>query len=223
MKLKLLLQSCIKFIFGLVFVGLLLFLPAGTFEYKNAWLLIELLFIPMFFLGVILFIKNPELLEKRLKGKEKETTQKNVILISIFLFVFGFVIAGFDFKYEWSNFPEWMTIISSIILLFSYGLYIEVIRENTYLSRIVEIQENQKVIDTGLYSIVRHPMYLATTLLFLSFPLVLGSIYSFIIFLIFPLILAKRIKNEEKILEEGLDGYKEYKQKVKYKMFPFIW
>ena len=222
-NIKLLFQALTKYILGLVMIGMMLFLPAGTLDFWNAWLFIGLLFIPMFILGVILFIKDKELLRKRLQSKEKETEQKEVILISLLLFVGGFIIAGFDFKYGWSYLPKEVTIVSSIILLISYILYAEVMRENTYLSRTVEVQENQKVIDTGLYSIVRHPMYFATTLLFLSFPLVLGSFISFIIFLIFPFTLVKRIKNEEKVLEEGLKGYKEYKQKVKYKMIPFIW
>ena len=222
-NIKLLFQALTKYVLGLVMIGAMLFWSAGTFNYWNAWLFIALLFIPMFILGVILFIKDKELLRKRLKSKEKETEQKEVILISLLLFIGGFIIAGLDFKYGWSYLPKEVTIISSIILLISYILYAEVMRENTYLSRTVEVQENQKVIDTGLYSVVRHPMYFATTLLFLSFPLVLGSLISFIIFLIFPFTLAKRIKNEEKVLEEGLKGYKEYKQKVKYKMIPFIW
>ena len=222
-NMKLLFQALTKYVLGLVMIGAMLFWSAGTFNYWNAWLFIALLFIPMFILGVILFIKDKELLRKRLKSKEKETEQKEVILISLLLFIGGFIIAGFDFKYGWSYLPKEVTIVSSIILLVSYILYAEVMRENTYLSRTVEVQENQKVIDTGLYSVVRHPMYFATTLLFLSFPLVLGSLISFIIFLIFPFTLAKRIKNEEKVLEEGLKGYKEYKQKVKYKMIPFIW
>jgi len=220
---KLLLQAVMKFVLGLVMFGVLLFLPAGTFYYWNAWLLITLLFIPMFFVGLVLFIKNKELLKKRLNGKEKENEQKYVILITIIIFIAGFIIAGLNFKFGWSNMPLWGIILGAITLVFSYGLYIEVMRENAYLSRTIEVQENQKVINTGLYAIVRHPMYLATTLLFLSFPIVLGSIFSFIIFLAIPLILSKRIKNEEKVLEEELNGYKEYKNKVKYKMIPFIW
>ena len=222
-KSKLLIQTLVKFILGIVLIGILLFLPAGTLEYKNAWLLMGLLFIPMFFVGVVLFIKNPELLEKRIKNKEKEDIQKKVIDISIILFLIGFIISGLDFRFGWSNLNNIVIYIASFVLLFSYGMYIEVLRENAYLSRTIEIQENQKVISTGLYGIVRHPMYLATLLLFMSFPLVLGSLYGFIIFLGFPFVLAKRIKNEEKVLEEGLEGYIEYKQKVKFKMIPFIW
>ena len=220
---KLLFQTIIKFILGIVMIGGLLFVPAGSFEYWNAWLFMGLLFIPMFFVGIVLFLKNKELLRKRLNGKEKEETQKDVIRISAVIFLIGFIIAGLDFKYNFSRLPMGVVTIGSVILLVSYALYIEVMRENTYLSRNIEIQENQKVIDTGLYGIVRHPMYMATTLLYLSFPLVLGSLIAFIIFLPFPLVLAKRIKNEEEILEKGLEGYKEYKEKVKYKMLPFVY
>jgi len=219
---KLLFQTIIKFILGIVMIGGMLFLPAGSFEYWNAWLFMGLLFIPMFFVGLVLFIKNKELLRKRLNGKEKEKTQKNVILMSLIIFVTGFIVAGLDFKYNFSRLPMGVVAVGSIVLLISYALYIEVMRENEYLSRNIEIQENQKVIDTGLYGIVRHPMYMATTLLYLSFPLVLGSLIAFIIFIPFPLVLAKRIKNEEEVLEQGLEGYKEYKEKVKYKMIPFI-
>ena len=220
---KLLFQAIIKFLLGLLIVGLLLFWPAGTLNYWNAWLFIGLLFIPMFFLGLILWFKDKELLRKRLNSKEKEGTQKKVISISVLLFIGGFIVAALDFKNGWSNLPTEIVAFASVILLASYALYAEVMRENSYLSRTIEVQENQKVIDTGLYGIVRHPMYLATTLLFLSFPIVLGSFVSFIIFLIFPFALAKRIKNEEKVLEEGLEGYKKYRQKVKYKMIPFVW
>jgi len=223
MKLKLLMQTIFKFVFGIVFFGALLFWPAGTLNFYNAWLFMGLLFIPMFILGIVLFVKNPELLEKRIKGKEKENTQKIVVLLTLIMFIAGFVVAGFDFKYGWTTLPNWAVIIGSIILVVSYAVYAEVMRENTYLSRNVEVQENQKVIDTGLYGIVRHPMYMATTFLFMSFPIVLGSLISFIIFLPLPILLAKRIKNEEEVLEKGLEGYKEYKQKVKYKMIPFIW
>lgn len=220
---KLLIQAISKFILGLLIMMILLFLPAGTFEYWNAWLLIALLFIPIFFVGVALFVKNKELLKKRLNNKETEKQQQNVVKFIGLIFLIGFIVAGLDFKYGWSNIPNWGIIIGSITLIFSYILYVEVMRENQYLSRIIEVQENQEVVDTGLYGIVRHPMYLATTLLFLSFPIVLGSIYSFLIFLFIPFGLVKRIKNEEKVLEEGLKGYKEYKKKVKYRMIPFIW
>ena len=220
---KLLFQAIFKFILGVLMVVLLLFLPAGTFNFWNAWLLMGLLFIPMFIAGIILWIKNPDLLRKRLDVKEKEGEQKQVIGISAIIFIIGFILAGFDFRNGWSNMPIWAVTAASVIFVISYILYAEVLRENTYLSRTIEIQENQKVIDTGLYGIVRHPMYFATTLLFLSFPIILGSWISFAIFCFFPFILVKRIKNEEEVLESGLEGYKEYKQKVKYRMIPFVW
>ena len=220
---KLFLETITKFILGVLLLSLLLFLPAGTFVYWNAWLFMGLLLIPTFCLGIALFVKNPELLQKRLNAKEKQSTQKNVIRITSLIMLLGFISAGLDFKYNLTTVPNWLVILGSTTLLISYALYVEVLRENTYLSRTIEIQENQKVIDTGLYGVVRHPMYMATTLLYLSFPLVLGSLISFVIFLPFPFVLAKRIKNEEEVLENGLQGYKEYKQKVKYKMFPYIW
>lgn len=220
---KLFFETITKFMLGVLLLSLLLFLPAGTFAYWNGWLFMGLLLVPTFCVGVGLFVKNKELLRKRLNTKEKQSTQKNVIRITSLIMLLGFISAGLDFKYNITNVPNWLVILGSITLLISYALYVEVLRENTYLSRTIEIQENQKVIDTGLYGIVRHPMYMATTLLYLSFPLVLGSLISFIIFLPFPFVLAKRIKNEEEVLEKGLQGYKEYKQKVKYKMFPYIW
>ena len=220
---KLLFETIIKFVLGIIMIGTLLFLPAGTFTFWNAWLFMGLLFIPMFFVGLVLWLKNKELLKKRLNGREEEKSQKTVILMTLVIFIVGFIIAGLDFKYNWTRLPIWVIFAGAVILLISYMLYIEVMRENTYLSRTVEIQENQKVIDTGLYGIVRHPMYMATTFLYLSFPIVLGSLIAFVIFLPFPFVLAKRIKNEEDVLENGLEGYKEYKQKVKYKMIPFIW
>lgn len=223
MNKKLLFHAIMKFTIGILMVGILLFLPAGTFYYWNAWLFIGLLFIPMLVLGLILWIKAPDLLAKRLNGKEKETEQKHVIVLSLFIFVGGFVVSALDFRFEWSNLPMWVIVVASIVLLISYILYGEVMRENAYLSRTVEIQENQKVIDTGLYGIVRHPMYFVTTTLFLSFPIVLGSAIGFLIFLFYPVLLVKRIKNEEMILENGLEGYKEYKERVKYRLIPFIW
>lgn len=223
MKMKLLFQAISKFIMGLLLIGVLLFIPAGTFRYWNAWLFMGLLFIPMFILGVVLWMKAPDLLTKRLNSKEKENEQKHVVALSLLIFVGGFVVAALDFRFKWLQLGTLPVIIASVILLVSYALYAEVMRENAYLSRTVEIQENQKVIDTGLYGVVRHPMYFATTLLFLSFPLVLGSGVAFVIFLFYPLILVKRIKNEEEVLEKGLEGYKEYKEKVKYRMIPFVW
>lgn len=223
MNTKLLFNAIGKFAAGLILVGLMLFLPAGTIDYPNGWLFILLLFVPMFLLGVWLMVKNPELLEKRLKSKENESEQKKVISLSLILFIVGFVVSALDYRFRITQLPLWVVIIGSVLLLVSYGLYAEVMRENTYLSRTVEIQENQKVIDTGLYGIIRHPMYFATTLLFLSFPLVLGSGIGFVIFLAQPFLLVKRIRNEEEVLEKGLDGYTEYKKKVKYRLIPFIW
>ena len=220
---KLFFEAIFKFILGVLIIGLLMFLPAGTFGFWNAWLLMGLLFIPMFIAGIILMIKNPYLLKKRLDAKEKEGEQKKVIGLSAIIFILGFVLAGLDFRNGWSNMSLWVVISASVIFIISYILYAEVLRENTYLSRTIEVQENQKVIDTGLYGIVRHPMYFATTLLFLSFPIILGSWISFAIFCFFPFLLVKRIKNEEEVLENGLEGYKEYKQKVKYRMIPFVW
>lgn len=220
---KLIMNALVKYLMGLVMVGLLLFVPAGTFDYWYAWLFIALLFIPMLLLGVVLAVKSPDLLEKRLNSKEKESEQSVVVILSLIMFLGGFIVSALDYRFGWSKMPTVVVVVAAVILLISYGLYAEVMRENAYLSRTVEIQEEQKVIDTGLYGIVRHPMYSVTTLLFLSIPLVLGSWIGFIIFLVYPLILVKRIKNEEKVLEEGLSGYKEYKEKVRYRMIPFIW
>lgn len=219
----LLFRTIINFLMGVVMVGVLLFAPAGTFLFWNAWLFLALLFVPMLIIGIYLWIKQPDLLAKRLSSKEKESEQKQVILMSAVVFVAGFIMAAVDFRFGWSQLPIWLVVVASVLLVISYGLYAEVMRENAYLSRTVEVQENQKVIDTGLYGIVRHPMYSATILLYLSIPLVLGSIYSFLIFLMFPFVIAKRISNEETVLEKGLDGYTSYKQRVKYKIIPFIW
>ncbi len=223
MNKKLFVNGIVKFLSGLILVGLPLFLSAGSFAYWNAWLFMGILFIPMFIAGLILTKKNPYLLEKRLNAKEEQSEQKTVIALSGIMFLLGFVLAGLDYRFQWIKLPEWVAIIGAAVFLIAYGLYAEVLRENTYLSRTIEVQENQKVIDTGLYGIVRHPMYAVTLILFLSMPIVLGSVISFIIFLAYPFIIAGRIKNEEKVLEEGLAGYKEYKQKVKYRLVPFIW
>lgn len=223
MKVKLVLSALTKYLMGLLMVGGLLFLPAGTLHYPGGLLFIGLLFIPMLLLGLVLFLKAPELLEKRLRSKETETVQKGVIGLSLLMFVGGFLIAGLDFRFGWTRIPSWITIAAAALLLISYALYAEVMRENAYLSRTVEVQEGQKVVDTGLYAIVRHPMYAVTTMLFLSIPLVLGSWLAFIIFLVYPLLMVKRIKNEETVLANGLPGYKEYQKKVKYRMFPWIW
>ena len=212
-----------KYLFGVLALTLLLFVPAGTLKYWNAWLLMGILFIPMLIAGIVLMIKNPELLRKRLNAKEKEAQQRSVLLFGGLMFVGGFVVAGLDYRFQWLVLPKWLVILSAVIFLFAYLLYAEVLRENTYLSRTVEVQQGQKVIDTGLYGIVRHPMYTSTVLLFLSMPLVLGSLFSFVIFLIYPIIMVKRIKNEEQVLEEGLAGYTEYKKRIKYRVIPFIW
>lgn len=223
MDIKLFFQAMIKFILGFVIVVILLFVPANTINYWNGWLFIGVLFVPMFLAGCILIIKNPELLRKRLNAKEKETEQKQVVLFSGLMFISGFIVAGLNSRYSWIILPKSVVIISTVIFVIAYILYAEVLRENTYLSRTIEVQENQKVIDTGLYGIVRHPMYAITILLFLTMPLILGSIFSFFIFLIYPILIAKRIKNEEQVLERELEGYSEYKKKVKYKIIPFVW
>ena len=223
MKRKLLIQACVKFAAGLLLVGCLLFLPAGTIAFWKGWLLMAALFFPMLITGIILWIKAPELLEKRLNSKEKEEEQKTVVGLSLLLFVCGFVTAGLDFRYGWSRLPGWVSAAAAVLLLLSYGMYGEVMRENVWLSRTVEVQQGQKVIDTGLYGKIRHPMYSAMILLFLSMPLICGSVYAFLIFLIYPLLLIKRIKNEEALLLEGLEGYAEYTRKVRYRLVPFIW
>ena len=223
MNIKLFLKAITKYIFGVILVGIILFLPAGTINYWNAWLFMGILFIPMFIAGIILMIKNPMLLKSRLDVKEKEFEQKKVILYSGLMFLVGFIVAGLNYRFSWITIPNIIVIISSVIFILSYILYAEVLRENTYLSRTIKVQENQKIVDTGLYGIVRHPMYSITLILFLTMPLILGSIISFTIFLIYPFIISKRIKNEEEVLERDLKGYKEYKKKVKYKLIPFIW
>ncbi len=220
---KLFFQAIIKFVLGVLIVGLLLFVPAGSLRYFNAWLLIGFLFIPMFIAGLILMLKNPELLRIRLNAKEKESEQKQVLVLSGIMFIAGFIVAGLNYRFKWIELSNTIVIISSVLFVISYILYAEVLRENTYLSRIIEVNNNQKVVDTGLYAVVRHPMYSITIVLFLTMPLILGSIISFIIFLVYPFIIAKRIKNEELVLEKELKGYKEYKKKVKYKLIPFIW
>ncbi len=223
MDIKLFFKALTKYFFGVILVGILLFVPAGTFDYWNAWLFMGLLFIPMFIVGIILMIKNPKLLKSRLDVKEKENDQKIVILLSGLMFLLGFIIAGLDYRFSWITISNVVVIVASILFLVSYVLYAEVLRENSYLSRTIKVDKDQKVVDTGLYSIVRHPMYFTTLILFLAMPLILGSIISFIIFLMYPFIISKRIKNEEEILEKELDGYKEYKKKVKYRLIPFIW
>ena len=223
MTLKLFIEAISKFLLGFILIGLLIFLPAGTLNYFGGWLFMGVLFIPMFFAGIIMMIKNPKLLQKRLYAKESQKEQSLVVKLSGLMFLAGFIIAGLGVRFNWFILSNIVIIIAAIIFLAAYALYAEVLRENTYLSRTIEVQENQKVIDTGLYGIVRHPMYSVTILMFLSMPLILGSVYSFLIFLAYPFIIAKRIKNEEELLEKELNGYREYKQKVKYRLIPFIW
>lgn len=223
MSLKLLISAIMKFISGLLIVGILLFIPAGTFGYFNAWLFIEILFIPMFIAGIVMMFKNPALLEKRLDAKEKLKEQNFIIKLCGLMFVAGFIIAGLDYRFGWSELSLYFITSATIIFLISYILYAEVLRENAYLSRTIKVEKNQKVISSGLYGIVRHPMYTATIFLFLSMPIILGSFYSFLIFLFYPVLIIKRISSEEKVLEKQLDGYKEYKEKVKYRLIPYIW
>ena len=212
-----------RFLAGVVLVAALLFLPAGTWNYPQAWLLMGILFVPMFIAGIIMLNKNPQLLKKRLSAKEVETEQRQVILLSGIMFLAAFISAGLSFRYQWLMLPFSTSIIAAIVFLIAYVLYAEVLRENTYLSRTIEVQEDQKVIDTGLYGIVRHPMYMATVLLFLAMPLVLGSLTSFAVMLLYIPIIVKRIRNEELVLAKGLPGYIEYMEKVKYRLIPFIW
>jgi len=219
----LLTQALAKFFLGVTVMGILLFLPAGSFRYWQGWLLMGILFVPMFAAGFVMMGKNPELLRKRLNAKEKEAEQRTVVKLSGLLFLIAFVVAGLNWRFGWWILPNWAVWAAAGLFLGAYLLYAEVLRENTYLSRTIEVQENQKVIDTGLYGIVRHPMYMATTILFLAMPLVLASPISFIVMSGYIPVIAKRIKNEEKVLEEGLDGYAEYKEKVKYRILPLVW
>ena len=220
---ELLISALVKYFSGLLLVILLLFLPAGTFIYWQAWLLIIILFIPMFIVGLILLKINPDLLKKRLNVKEEQKDQKIVIILSIIMFLTSFITAGLNFRFKLIILPPLVSYISAFVFLVAYSLYGEVLRENSYLSRTIEVQESQKVIDTGLYGIIRHPMYMSTLFLFLSMPLVLGSIISFVIMLFYIPIIHIRIQNEESVLEKGLEGYIEYKQRVKYKIIPYIW
>lgn len=220
---KLALSALIKFTFGLALVGALLFLPAGSLAFFNAWLFIGLLFVPMLILGIVLLVKSPDLLKKRLDAKEKQNAQKGVVAISALLFLAGFIVAGLDFRFGWSHMPAWAVAVASAILLISYALYAEVMRENAYLSRTIEVQNGQKVVDTGLYGIVRHPMYAVTIWLFLAIPVLLGSLYALLCFLPYIPVIVVRIHNEEKLLSAELDGYEEYKKRVKYRLLPLIW
>lgn len=223
MENNLLTQALAKFFLGVIILGILIFLPAWSLHYWQGWLLMGILFVPMFVAGLVMLAKNPDLLRKRLNAKEQEAEQKTVVKLSGLLFITAFVVAGLNWRFGWWVLPDWAVWVAAGLFLASYLLYAEALRENTFLSRTIEVQENQKVIDTGLYGIVRHPMYTATTILFLAMPLVLASPFSFLIMLGYIPVIAKRIKNEEKVLEEGLVGYAEYKKKVKYRILPFIW
>jgi protein-S-isoprenylcysteine O-methyltransferase Ste14 len=223
MNKSLFLQAFTKFFLGVILLGLLIFLPAWSLHYWQGWLLMGILFVPMFLAGIVMIVKNQDLLRKRLNAKEKEDEQKTVVALSGLLFILAFIVAGLNWRFDWFVLPDWVVWIAVGLFLASYLVYAEVLRENTYLSRTIVVQDNQKVIDTGLYGIVRHPMYMATTILFLSMPLVLASPISFVIMLGYIPVIVKRIKNEEVVLEEGLEGYKDYKKRVKYRMIPCIW
>ena len=223
MTAKLFISAIAKFLLGVILVGALVFIPAGTFAYTGGIIFMCVLFIPMFIAGIVMMIKSPSLLEKRLSAKEKEKEQSTVVKLSGLMFLAGFIVAGLDFRFGWIRLPFAVNIVATAAFVIAYVLYAEVLRENAYLSRTIEVQEGQKVVDTGLYGIVRHPMYAVTLLLFLSMPLILGSVISFAIFLAYPFIIAKRIKNEEQVLTEGLEGYSDYKSRVKYRLIPFIW
>ena len=220
---KLFAEAIVKFLLGVVLVGLLVFWPAGSLSFVGGWIFMGILFVPMFIAGIVMMFKNPELLRKRLDAKEKEAEQSLVVKLSGLMFLVGFIMAGLNYRFDWYVLPFGVSIGATAAFLIAYALYAEVLRENTYLSRTIEVQENQKVVDTGLYGIVRHPMYAVTLLLFAAMPLILGSLISFIIFMVYPFLIAKRIRNEEMVLERDLAGYKEYKNKVKYRMIPFIW
>ncbi|MBR4863678.1 MAG: isoprenylcysteine carboxylmethyltransferase family protein [Oscillospiraceae bacterium] len=220
---KLLTEALVKFTCGLLLVGLMIFLPAGSWGYTNGWLLVGLLFLPMLIAGFVMLAKSPDFLKKRLDAKEKQATQKGVLAFSGLMFVLGFVLAGLDYRFGWSNMPAWVVAVASVLFLVAYALYAEVMRENAYLSRTIKVEKGQTVVDTGLYGIVRHPMYAVTLLLFLMIPLVLGSWYALLVFAFYPVIIVIRLKDEEKLLTKELPGYAEYKQKVKYRLIPFIW
>ncbi|MBR5095365.1 MAG: isoprenylcysteine carboxylmethyltransferase family protein [Oscillospiraceae bacterium] len=220
---KLVGQALTKFALGLALMGLLIFLPAGTLQYWQGWLLMGILFVPMFIAGLVMMAKAPELLRKRLEAREQEGEQRTVIALSGLMFLVGFILAGLDFRFRWLVLPAWVPIAAAVLFLLGYLLFGEVLRENSYLARTIEVQEGQRVIDTGLYGAVRHPMYAATILMFLAMPLVLGSLIAFPVFLCYLPIIAKRMRNEEKVLEEGLPGYRDYEKKVRYRVIPFLW
>lgn len=223
MNVKLFVEALLKFLLGVILVALFVFLPAGTLNYFNGWLFMGVLFIPMFIAGIVMMIKNPKLLKSRLEAKEKQKEQNIIIKLSGLMFIVGFVLAGLDFRFVWIKLPSFIPYIAAVLFLFAYVLWAIVLKQNTYLSRTIKVTDGQTVIDSGLYSIVRHPMYTATIILFLSMPLVLGSLVSFFIFLFYPVLIVYRIIGEEKVLEEELVGYKEYKKKVKWRIIPYIW
>lgn len=220
---KLFTQALVKYVAGVLLVGVLVFLPAGTLAFLQGWLLIGILFVPMFVAGLVMMQKNPELLQKRLNAKEEQGEQREVVMLSGLMFLAAFVVAGLNFRFQWLVLPLWVSHASAVVFLLAYALYAEVLRENTYLSRTIEVQKGQKVIDTGLYGIVRHPMYMSTLLLFLSMPLVLGSIFSFVIMLLYIPLINKRMSNEERVLEAGLAGYQDYEKRVRYRVIPYVW
>lgn len=220
---KLLLNAIVKFFSGMIIIGALIFLPAGTLDFVNGWVFSAVLFVPVLIMGVVLYVKAPELLKKRLEPREKEGTQKKVVGFSALAFLGVFVVAGLDFRFGWTKIPTWTVLLAAVIFLFGYGMFAEVMRENAYLSRIIEVQEGQKVVSDGLYGIIRHPMYTATVFMFLAMPIILGSWISFAIICVYPFIIGGRIKNEEKVLFEGLEGYVEYTKKIKYRLIPFVW
>ena len=222
-KMRLIVNALFKLIFGLAIMALLLFFPAGTWHYWHAWLLLALLFVPMVCMGIVMLIFSPELLSKRLNNKEKEQTQKHVVALSGLMFIAGFMLCGFDYRFVWSQVPMWVVVVASLLFLLGYMLYAEVLRENAYLSRTIEVQDDQQLIDKGLYSIVRHPMYTATLLMFLSMPLVLGSWWALLIFSIYPILIIRRIQNEEQVLAKGLKGYVDYQQRVRWRLMPWVW
>lgn len=220
---KLLLNALTKLLLGIILLGVLLFVPAWTLDFFGAWLFITLLFVPMLIVGAVLFIRSPELLKKRLSAKEKQGAQRGVIALSGLMFPVGFIVSALDFRFAWSHVPAWLVVVASVLFIVGYGLYAEVLRENAYLSRTIEVQDSQVVVDTGLYGVIRHPMYLATLLIFLPIPLILGSFWGVLPFALYPALIVVRILNEEKLLSDELDGYKEYKTRVKYRLIPFIW
>lgn len=223
MTFTLCLSALLKFLLGVVLVAALLFIPAGTLNYPNAILLMVILFVPMFLAGLVLMVKNPDLLRRRLKVKEEQGEQRKIIAATGFMFVVGFILAGLDFRLDWLPLPQIISKVSALLFLLAYALYAEVLRENTYLSRTVMVEEEQKVINTGLYGLVRDPMYSATIILFLTMPLVLGSLIAFLVFLPYPIMIIKRLKNEEQVLSKELTGYTEYQKKVRYRLIPYIW